>query len=176
MFGEGLQSRGMASARLSFPVELREQAQADAVFVDGLVLDNLKTTSGLPEGFDAGPLIEMQMRSRAMTLNQGFPDLRRRVAWIGAEPAAVLLTGGRDGALHVVEILTAPDWRRRGVAAAILARVEAEARATGQDVTAHIFVTNTASLALFAGAGFTLEQSPGAAQASARLRTGINVR
>lgn len=166
----------MASARLSFPVELREQTEADAAFVDGLVLDNLKTASALPEGFDAGPLIEMQMRSRTMTLEQSFPDLRRRLAWIGAEPAAVLLTGPRDGALHVVEILTAPEWRRRGVAAAILAQVEAEARDRGQDVTAHIFVTNTASLALFSAAGFAMEQSPGAAQATARLRTGINVR
>lgn len=166
----------MTHTRINAPVELRAQAEADAAFVDALVLDTLRDALGLPEGLDPGPLLEMQMRSRAMMLEQNFPALRRRVGWIGAEPAAVLLTGARDGALHVVEILTAPDWRRRGVAAAILSQVAAEARAAGEDVTANIFVTNTASLALFAAAGFDLESVPGAAQATARLRPGIDVR
>lgn len=166
----------MTSTTIPVPVELREQAGADAAFVDGLVQDNLRDALGMPEGFDPGPLLEMQMRSREMMLEQSFADLRRRVAWIGAEPVAVLLTGSREGALHVVEILTAPSWRRQGVAAAILAQVAAEAQVRGQDVTAHIFVTNSASLALFAGAGFAVDVSPGAAQATARLRTGINVR
>jgi GNAT superfamily N-acetyltransferase len=175
MFGKGLQSKGMTSATIAFPVELRDQTEADDAFVDGLVRGNLGGALGMPEGLDPAPLIEMQMRSRAMMLEQSFPDLRRRVAWVGVEPVAVLLIGTRDGALHVVEILTAPDWRRRGVAAAILAQVALEAQAQGRDVTAHIFVTNSASLALFAGAGFTLEVSPSAAQAFAQLRTDINV-
>ena len=166
----------MTHTQINAPVELRAQVEADAAFVDGLVLDTLRDTLGLPEGLDPGPLLEMQMRSRAIMLEQNVPALRRRVGWIGAEPAAVLLTGARDGALHVVEILTAPDWRRRGVAAAILRQVAAEARAAGEDVTANIFVTNTASLALFAAAGFDLESVPGAAQATARLRPGIKVR
>lgn len=179
MFAKGLQSRGMTSAENTLPVELRAETAADAAFVDDLVRDHLQGALGLPPaqgGFDPGPLLEMQMRSREAMLTQRFPDLERRVAWIGGERAAMLLTGSLDGALHVAEIIIAPAWRRQGVGAEILAQTAAEARAAGQDVTAHIFVTNTASLALFAAAGFTLEQSPGAAQTAARLRTGINVR
>lgn len=177
MFAKGLQSRGMTSAKIASPVPLRAQTPADAAFADGLVRDQLRDAMGLPTegGFDAGPLLEMQMRSREAMLAGRFADLERRVAWIGEAPAAILLTGSLDGALHVAEIIIAPAWRRQGLGAAILASVAEEARATGRDVTASIFVTNTASLGLFSSAGFTLDLAPGAAQASARLRTGINV-
>lgn len=146
-------------------IELRAERPDDAGFVDELVRGNLREAMA---GLDLGPLLELQLRSRAAMLAQNFPDLRRRVAWAGASPAGYLLTGTRDGVVHVVEIVVSPDWRRRGVAAAMLAQVRAEARRSGQAVTAHIFVTNTASLTLFGRAGFTLTTTPGAAQAVAR--------
>ncbi len=177
MFAKGLQSRGMTSATIPSTVELRAETAADAAFVEGLVRGHLAEALGpaLPGGFDAGPLLEMQTRSREAMLAQRFPDLERRVGWAGAEPAAMLLTGTLDGALHVVEIIIARTWRRLGVGAAILASVAAEGRAQGRDVTASIFVTNAASLALFSSVGFALDLPPGAVQATARLRTGINV-
>lgn len=142
-------------------IELRAEQADDAGFVEGLVRDNLR--AAMP-GVDLGPLLDLQLRSRAAMLDRNFPDLRRRVAWAGASPVGSLLTGTRDGAVHVVEIVIAPGWRRRGAGAAILAQVRAEARRSGQVVTAHIFVTNTASLALFRRAGFSLTTAPGAAQ------------
>ena len=157
---------------MSSPVELVAEADTDAAFVDGLVRGHLLAAMG---GFDPGPLLEMQMRSREVMLTRRFPDLERRVAWIGAQRCAMLLTGPLDDALHVAEIIIAPEWRRRGVGAAVLARVAEQARAQGRDVTASIFVSNAPSLGLFSSAGFTLDLPPGAAQASARLRTGINV-
>lgn len=163
----------MTFQRLNLPIELRPETPAEAGFVDRLTRDQLREAMG---GLDAGPLLEMQLRSRAAMLEQSFPDLRRRVVWAAAAPAGSLLTGERDGALHVVEIQIAPDRRRQGLAAAVLAQVAAEAAAEARDVTAHIFITNAASLALFAGAGFTLSTEPGAAQTLARLRTDINVR
>jgi ribosomal protein S18 acetylase RimI-like enzyme len=108
-----------------------------------------------------------------MMLVQRFPDLERRVGWIGETPVASLLTGSLDGALHVAEIITAPDARRRGVGAAILRQVIAEARAAGKDATAFIFASNGPSQALFTSAGFTVDLPPGAAQATATLRTSI---
>lgn len=177
MFAKGLQSRGMTSATIPSPVELRAETAADAAFVEGLVHGHLAEALGpaLPGGFDSAPLLEMQARSREAMLAQRFPDLERRVGWVGAEPAAMLLTGTLDDALHVVEIIVAPTWRRRGVGAAILAQVAADGRARGHDVTASIFVTNAASLGLFSSVGFTLESAQGAAQVAARLRTNINV-
>jgi ribosomal protein S18 acetylase RimI-like enzyme len=175
MFARGLQSEGMKYSRPLPEVDLRDADPADADFMEALARIHLAENLGAPPGVEAGPLLEMQMRSRAMMLEHSFPDLRQRVGQIGDAPVAVLLTAIRDGALHVVEIATAPRWRRRGVGAALLERVAAEARAGGQDATAHIFVTNTASLGLFSGAGFTLTAQPGAAQVVARLRTGITV-
>lgn len=177
MFAKGLQSRGMTSTTFPFPVELRAETPTDAAFVDGLVRGHLAEALGLspPPGFDPAPLLEMQARSREAMLAGRFPDLKRRVAWIGEERTAMLLTGTLDGALHVVEIIIAPTWRRRGVGAAILAQVVADGRTRERDVTASIFVTNTASLGLFSSVGFALDLAPGAVQATAILRTGINV-
>lgn len=165
----------MASNEISSAVELRAQTAEDAAFVDGLVRGHLGAVLAGAPGLDAGPLLEMQVRSREMMLGQRFPDLERRVGWIDGAPVAVLLTGSLDGALHVVEIIIAPEARRRGVGAAILKQVIAEARASGRDATASIFASNTASLGLFASAGFTVDLPPGAAQATATLRTDIKV-
>jgi ribosomal protein S18 acetylase RimI-like enzyme len=172
MFGQGLQSTGMTCAQISSPVELFAETAADAAFVDGLTRGHLLEAMG---GFDPGPLLEMQMRSRDVMLTQRFPDLERRIAWIGEQRCALLLTGALDGALHVAEIIVAPEWRRRGVGAAVLARVAEQARAQNRDVTASIFVSNIPSLSLFSSAGFALDLTPGAAQVTARLRIDINV-
>ena len=152
----------MKSSNSTLQVELRDEGPADAGFVDALTRTHLADSLGAPPGIEAGPLLEMQIRSRAMMLTHSFPDLRRRVARVGDEPVAILLTAIRDRALHVVEIATAPEWRRRGVGAALLEHVAAEAREGGQDATAHIFITNTASLGLFSSAGFTLTTPDGA--------------
>lgn len=173
MFARGLQSRGMTSPTSRPLVELRPETAADADVVDGWVRGHLIAAMG---AFDPGPLIDIQVRSREAMLAQRFPDLERRVAWVGEARAASLLTGPLDDALHVVEIITAPEWRRRGVGATVLAAVAGEARTMGRDVTAQIFASNTASLALFAAAGFAVDLPPAAAQATARLRTNINVR
>jgi len=157
-------------------VVLRPETPEDAAFVDGLVRDYL--AEGLESGARgdaAGPLIDLQMRSRAAMLAAGFPDLQRRVGCIGSEAAASLLTATVDGALHVVEILVARPFQRKGVGGAVLALVAGEARARGQDVTANIFVANAASLALFARAGFTCDAPSARAQTLARLRTSTNV-
>jgi ribosomal protein S18 acetylase RimI-like enzyme len=163
----------MNSSEISFAVELRAQTADDAAFVDGLVRGHLLDALAGAPGLDPEPLLEMQARSREMMLVQRFPDLERRVGWIGETPVASLLTGSLDGALHVAEIITAPDARRRGVGAAILRQVIAEARAAGKDATAFIFASNGPSQALFTSAGFTVDLPPGAAQATATLRTSI---
>jgi ribosomal protein S18 acetylase RimI-like enzyme len=165
----------MTSNEISSAVELRAQTAEDAAFVDGLVRGHLAAALAGAPGLDPGPLLEMQVRSREMMLGHRFPGLERRVGWIDGAPVAGLLTGPLDGALHVVEIIIAPEARRRGVGAAILNQVIAEARASDRDATAFIFASNTASLGLFASAGFTVDLPPGAAQATATLRTAINV-
>lgn len=171
MFAQGLQSRGMTSSTSRPLVDLRPETAADADFAAALMREHMLAGMG---GFDPGGLVEMQLRSREAMLSQRFPNLERRIGWIGEARAASLLTGTLDGALHVVEIITAPEWRRRGVGATILTLLAAEARVGGREVTASIFASNTASLALFAEAGFALDLPPGSAQAVARLRTNIN--
>lgn len=158
----------MSTPTPALRIDLRDETSDDRAFVDSLVRNHLREAMG---GLDAGPLLDLQLSSRAAMLEQTYPDLHRRIALAEGECAGILLTGPRDGATHVVEIVIAPEWRRRGVAAAILTRVAADAGATGRDVTAHIFVSNAASLALFGSLGFTLTTDPGAAQSVARLRT-----
>jgi N-acetylglutamate synthase-like GNAT family acetyltransferase len=65
-----------------------------------------------------------------------------------------------------VDIAVSPECRRRGVGAALLARIRAEAG--GLPLTARIYPDNGPSLAMFAAAGFRLAQADGSAQVAAR--------
>lgn len=152
-------------------ITLRAEQAGDAAFVDALTRGQLGEGLG---GLMDGPLLEMQLRSRAATLAHRFPDLGREVAWMGDAPVGSLLTTPLGGTLHVVEIIIAPAWRRQGLARRMLEAVIRRATADGRDVTAMIYVSNTASLALFSTCGFSLERADGEAQTTARLRTRRN--
>lgn len=149
-------------------ITLRAEQAGDAAFVDALTRGQLVEGLG---GLMDGPLLEMQLRSRAATLAHRFPDLRREVARVGDNPVGSLLTAALDGTLHVVEIMIVPAWRRRGLARQMLEAVIRRATADARDVTAMIYVSNTASLRLFSACGFGLERADGEAQTTARLRT-----
>lgn len=154
-------------------IELRPQTDGDTAFADALTRTHMREAMG---GMGDDRLVEIQARSREAMLAHRFPDLRREIARRDGDRVGMLLTATLDGALHVVEIVIAPDRRRQGVGRAMLEQAVARARADDRDVTALIFATNTASQGLFAAAGFSLDLPPDAAQATARLRTHRNSR
>lgn len=151
-------------------IELRPETPGDSGAVAAIVREHLgETLAGLPPELRDGPLLDIQVRTREAGLAAAFPHLSRRVAVVEGRTAGLLLLDRSGESLHVVEIVVAGPWRRRGLGSALLARVIDEAGTAGRPATASIFPGNTASLALFETAGFQLESAPGDAQVRARI-------
>lgn len=67
----------------------------------------------------------------------------------------VVLWAEKDGALHIGRVSVAPAWRGQGIARALLAASEAEARRRGLDrMTLRVRLTLAENQRLFAGFGF----------------------
>ena len=149
------------------PLVLRPPRDDDAAVAAELDAESL------PEALRAHPALgalrEVQVRARAASIAAAFPNAETHIVELEGRPVGrLIVAAGADG-VHIVEIAVLRSWRRRGVGAALLARL-AE-RFPGMPLTANIFPDNAASLALFAAAGFTLTE--GAAQVAARRDNGV---
>jgi ribosomal protein S18 acetylase RimI-like enzyme len=127
---------------------------ARAEDIDGLAaLD----TWGWPEG--ANPY---GMRSAPFSTRFSLADLtvaligRLHIGFVALSPRTRLASNSHVGQLR--SILVAPDFRRAGLAQALLAAAEARAATRGfRKIDAHVLASNPASLALFTKAGFVEE-------------------
>jgi ribosomal protein S18 acetylase RimI-like enzyme/DNA-binding MarR family transcriptional regulator len=63
-----------------------------------------------------------------------------------------------DGITEVSAVCTHPDFRGRGLAARLVARVVADIRGRGDDALLHAFAANTAAIRLYETLGFTLRR------------------
>ena len=151
--------------------ELREETGDDGPFLAALHRGTILQAMGVAPD-DADPLMislaEMQVRARALGYDADWPEARRRTAWIGPDRVGAVITSEGPGNLHVVDIAVAAAHRRRGVGRAMLAAVLVEADRAGLETTARILVSNAASRALFAAAGFRLHAEPDQVQVVAR--------
>lgn len=158
--------------RLTDPdFELRDETADDRPFLDALHRGVILQAMG--GGADETDpvmvsLAGMQVRARDLAYAADWPGARRRTAWIGPERVGAIITSEGPGGLHVVDIAVAPGQRRRGVGRAMLEAVLREADRAGLETTARILVSNAASRALFAAAGFRFHAEPAQVQGVAR--------
>jgi RimJ/RimL family protein N-acetyltransferase len=101
-------------------------------------------------------------RSAPFSTRFSFADLtvaladRRHIGFVALSPRTRLAANSHVGLVR--SLLVAPDYRRAGVAQALLAAAEARAAARGfMKVDVHVLASNPVSLALFAKAGFVEE-------------------
>ena len=81
---------------------------------------------------------------------------RRRIGFVALSPRTRLAANSHVGLVRA--ILVAPDFRRAGVARALVAAAEVSAAARGfQKIGVNVLSSNSASLGLFAKAGFAEE-------------------
>ncbi|GAA0655307.1 GNAT family N-acetyltransferase [Brevundimonas lenta] len=132
-------------------------------------------TAGLPEALRVdpalAPLLAIQARARAASLTSAFPEALNRVAELEGQTVARLITAREADRLHIVDVAVTPSARRRGIGAALLDALKAEAGPA--PLTANIFPENHASLALFAAAGFELRHEDGSAQVQAHWENDV---
>ena len=97
-------------------------------------------------------------------LNETVDDLARRlregtviVAQAGDEFVGSVFCATQGDALYLTRLATTPAWRKRGVARALMAAAEAQARETGaKRLTLRVRVTLPKNLAYFERAGFNV--------------------
>lgn len=83
-----------------------------------------------------------------------FARVRPLVVTVDDRDAGYLQVMRRAGGLHLVNIVLAPEARGIGVGGALLAHLQARARALGCPVTLRVFRTNARAEAFYARHGF----------------------
>ncbi len=81
------------------------------------------------------------------------PHFMVYLAWVGAQPAGALATQTRDGIVGFFHVATLPQWRRHGVARALMVQALLDARRNGATVAA--LTATPMAEALYHNLGFT---------------------
>lgn len=172
-----LQSQVMDRSQIP-GIVLREQTEEDQPFLAALHRGAILQAMGVAVD-DADPvmisLAEMQVRARALGHATDWPGAWRRTAWLGPDRVGAVVTSLSPQGVHVVDIAVDPSRRRQGVGRAMLEAVLGDAARDGLEATARILTSNTASLALFAAAGFDIESGPGEIQFTVRWSSITNM-
>jgi ribosomal protein S18 acetylase RimI-like enzyme len=139
------------------PLALRPAADADADFTQALYASTRDDLRQLPlPPAQVAQLIAMQQRIHEAGQRAAYPNAEVMILEHEGVPAgrAVLDTTGSDWRL--VELAVLPALRGHGLGAALLAALQARARAHGASIGLAVLRTNAAALGLYERAGFQL--------------------
>jgi ribosomal protein S18 acetylase RimI-like enzyme len=142
-------------ATLPPSLALRPATDADAAFAQALYASTRDDLRQLPlPPAQVAQLIAMQQRVHEAGQRAAWPNAEVMILEHAGAPAgrAVLDATGSDWRL--VELAVLPALRGRGLGAALLAALQARARAHGASIGLAVLRTNTAALRLYQGAGF----------------------
>jgi GNAT superfamily N-acetyltransferase len=103
-------------------------------------------------------LIEMQFSAQQRAYAAGFPAAAHEIVEIDGEAAGQVRWTELPDAILIVDIALLPQYRRRGAARAIYARILERARLSGKPLRATVTRTNAASLAFHQRLGFVVER------------------
>ncbi len=140
---------------LPAPLVLRNAAESDAPFCQALYASTRDDLRQLPLPAPAiDQLIAMQQRVHEQGQRAGFPGARTLILEHGGQPVGrvVLDAGGR--AWRLVDLALAPAAQGRGMAAAVLRALQADAAACGASIGLAVAKTNQRALRLYLRAGF----------------------
>lgn len=134
----------------------RPATPADEAFLRELIVSHIADelgTASWPEPMRTQlPLMQCDARRQAIRAN--FPNVPEQVIEIGGHPAGWLVLADSDAALHLVEILLAPEWRGRGAGTEILRKILRIATASRKPVRLQVEVRNTSAVRFYQRAGF----------------------
>jgi ribosomal protein S18 acetylase RimI-like enzyme len=143
--------------RFSSPLALRPAVDADAGFAQALYASTRADLLQLPlPPAQVAQLVAMQQRVHEAGRRAAWPHAEVLVLEHAGQPAgrAVLDTTGSDWRL--VELAVLPTLRGQGLGAALLAALQARARAHGASIGLAVLRTNTPAVQLYEGAGFRI--------------------
>lgn len=115
----------------------------------------------LPEDMRA-PLLAMQWPIHRDGLATSFPAARREIILVDGTPAGAWAVERTAHAIHLREIALMPEYRGKGLAQSLIARLQAEAQATHQPLRLHVSRMNLPALSLYTRLGFQPEDDGGA--------------
>jgi ribosomal protein S18 acetylase RimI-like enzyme len=134
----------------------RPEAEADADFLFRL-FDSVKgpEMASMPvDDHMKRQLLTMQFQAMTRGYRGAFPAARYEIIVLDDTPVGRLIINIEPGRAHIVYIALLPEWRNRGIGAALLTAVLAEPRRTGSVCEASVTLDNTASLRLWSKLGF----------------------
>lgn len=102
-------------------------------------------------------LIDLQYRARAAQVGRDHPDASNEVILVDDAAAGSLMIADDGDAVRVVDIVIAPDHRRRGIAAAVMAQVIESAG--DRAVRLSVWSENASARALYERLGFAVVSS-----------------
>ena len=160
--------------RLSLPLPggdtllLRRADETDRAFLEGLFKITSLRAMGLNDSAGLERLLEMQLQSRERAYAATWPLARRWLVEHDDVPVGSLIEADDGDAVYIVDIAFIPQLQGHGFGSAVLAEVQRRAATAGRGVSAHVMVSNVASLALFRRRGFVGAARHGDAQIGVR--------
>jgi ribosomal protein S18 acetylase RimI-like enzyme len=101
--------------------------------------------------------IEMQFKAQDMFFREKFADAEFSIILSNGTPAGRLYVVQKTDALHVIDLTVLPSHRELGVGAAVVRRLQDDARAKALPLTIYVD-TMSPAIAFFAKRGFTKER------------------
>jgi ribosomal protein S18 acetylase RimI-like enzyme len=122
---------------LTAALALRASAAADHDFLLALFAETRAAELALIHGTDEQrrAFVEMQFRAQDADFRARCPDASFDVVLLDGERVGRLYVDRRADAVHVLDITIASAWRGRGIGTELIARLQAEAAASGRSVT-----------------------------------------
>lgn len=144
----------MPGPRTAARVTLRPAGPGDAALLRHLFLASRDDLALVPP-----PLVDVQERAQRRQHEVDHPAARDRIVVADGFDAGRLLVDDLGDTLHVVDVCVLPQYRRRGVARAVLAHLIDEAG--GRQVTLRVWSQNVAAIRLYEGLGFVTTSGDG---------------
>jgi ribosomal protein S18 acetylase RimI-like enzyme len=100
-------------------------------------------------------LLDMQFRAMTMSYRTNFPSGRFEIVILNGTPIGRLITDHTQNRFRIVYIALLPEWRRCGIAVALMTSVLQEPRRRGTRCEATLARDNLPSQRLWSRLGFT---------------------
>jgi GNAT superfamily N-acetyltransferase len=136
----------VARPRFDAPVRLRPCTPADIPFLVELYASTRADELALMpwSAEDKAAFVRMQFEAQDQDYRTRFPDADRSLVLVGDEPVGRLYVDRRPDEILGLDISLLPEWRGRGLGAALVGNLLDEAARTGRPFRANVQLGNPA--------------------------------